>query len=589
MTCRPDLRFFWLVGAAASLSAAAAAVPADDPVAKAVQALERRDGIAAEVAGKQALDRGTPRSEVAALIGEGELLQGDLGDAREWLGPGEFSPATRERGFHALGRLEMEEGNLSAAAQAFDRALEGSGGSAELWVDIGRFRYSAGQHHLAVEAAARAVAIGPEDPRALEFQAQLARDAQGVRAALPFFERALEKAPNDIGLLGEYAATLGEAGRHRDMLRVARRMVELDPRHPRGYFLQAVLAARAGRDDLARRLLDRTDGTYDEDASGLLLSGVIELRTGNPALAVERFDELARRQPDNVSAQLLLGRALLADGEANEVVGRFKAAADRPDASPYLLALVGRAYEQMDRRQEAAGYLDRAARAGTTAIEVLPSGEEWGAAGAATAVTVLRQALEQGQAAEARSLAAQLAADYPDSIDVEILVGDVALLTGDPASALASYGRAASVRRDFSLVERMAAAQQRLGHQGEAVALVARYLEQNPRSIPAAAGLGRMLAQRGDWRRARLLLGHATALAGGDAGLLADLADAELAVGDEAAATRAARRAYSLQRANGRIAATLARVLEVGGSEREARSLLAKADGLSASPALAAR
>lgn len=562
MICRLDLRFCGVAAAALVLSAAAAAVPAKDGLEEAVEALSRGDGIAAEVAARRAFDAGAPLNEVSALIGEAELLQGDLGDARNWLAAGDFSSATRQRGFHALGRLEMEDGDLAAAVQAFDRALQSGPGSARLWVDIGRLRYLGGQHHLAAEAATKAVAIDPEEPRALEFQAQLTRDAQGVVAALPWFERAIEKAPGDIGLLGEYAATLGEAGRHKDMLRVARRMVELDPRHPRAYFLQAVLAARAGHDDLARRLMSRTKDAYDDVPAGQLLSGILELSAGNSALAVERFDELTRSQPENRAAQLLLGRALLAHGEANEVVGRLGPAADRSDASPYLLALVGRAYEQLDRRQEAARYLDRTAGPGATEIGVLPgvAGSAFENLGAAVDVASIRGLLARGRPDEARALTAELVGQYPDSIDVDILSGDVALLAGDPASALAAYSRASTVRRDFALVERMVAAQQRLGRADAATNLLAAYLVQNPRSAPAAALLGRMLAQRGEWRRAQLLFDHAQGLGSGDARLLADLAEAELALGDPVAAGKAASQAHALQRANGRITLILARV-----------------------------
>src|SRR5690606_21382383 len=92
MICRADLRCASLVAAALTLGAAA---PAAGPVAEASAALARGDGIAAEVEAKRALDEGAPRGEVAALIGEAELLQGDLADARRWLADGEFSPATR--------------------------------------------------------------------------------------------------------------------------------------------------------------------------------------------------------------------------------------------------------------------------------------------------------------------------------------------------------------------------------------------------------------------------------------------------------------------------------------------------------------
>ena len=576
MAYRPDRRICGLVLVALALGGAVAAAPRVDGLAAAAEALARGDGIAAEVAARKGLEAGAPPNEVAALIGEAELLQGDLGDARRWLGPADFSPATRERGFHALARLEMQEGDLAAAAEAFDKALQTGGGNARLWVDIGRLRYLAGQHHSVRDASARALALDPEDPRALEFQAQLVRDAQGVRAALPLLERALALAPDDLGLLGEYAATLGEAGRHRDMLRVARRMVEIDPRHPRAYYLQAVLAARAGLDDLARRLLSRTRGAYETVPAGLMLAGILELRAGNAALAVGRFDELARRQPENATARLLLGRALLANGEANEVVARLGPAADRADASRYLLALVGRAHEQLGRRQEAARYLDRAAAARVAPIAVLAT--DGGTSAAAAAVSEIRGLLAQGRNAEALNRAGALRTQFPGSIDVDVLSGDVFLLAGDPQAALAAYERAAEVRRDFALVERMVAAQREVGRHDAALQTLADYAARNPRSAAASAMLGRMLAENGDRERALPMLAYARDLRPGDPALLADLAELELAGGDAASAAETAREAYRLHRANGAVAATLARVLAASeGGGRAARSLTAKA------------
>lgn len=588
MASRPELCLGLL--AAAALGAAAAAVPAADPLAEAAAALRRGDGIAAEVAARRALDARATRDEVAAFAGEAELLQGDLVDAREWLGPGRFASRSRERGFHALARLEMAEGDLVAAADAFDRALAIRGGTAPLWADIGRLRYRGGQHSLALEAAERALAIDPMDPRALEFRAQLIRDSIGVRAALPWFERALEQAPGDLDLLGEYAATLGEAGRHREMLAVARKMVQRDPRHPRAFYLQAVLAARAGLDDLARRLLARTNGAYGDIPAGQLLAGVIELRGGNPALAVDMFDDVVRRQPDNAGAAMLLGRALLANGEANEVVGRFGGEADRTDAPPYLLTLVGRAYERLGKREDAARYLDRAAQGSRASIGVLAGNTGLSAVGPETEVSRLRALLGQGRFGEALAVATELKREYLGSMDVEMLAGDAALLAKKPEQALAAYRRAARIRRDFALVERMVAAHSLLGREDLATNLLADFLAQNPRSGQAAALLGRMRAQQADWPRARALLAHADALAGGDAWLLADRAEVELAAGETAAARDAAERSYTLQPANGRIAWVLGRVLEAGADDRaHARALLAKAQQLTAPRALARR
>lgn len=590
MICRPDLRLILAALAVLALVPPAAAAPGADPLGEASEALDRGDGIAAEVAAKRALDAGYAREQVAAFAGEAKLLQDDLSAARSWLGEGRFDAASAQRGFHALARLEVLDGNITAAAQAFDTAFARGPENAALWVDIGRFRYGNGQHYLAVAAADRALEVDPADARALEFRGQLLRDAEGGRAAQAWFAQAVDKAPGDLGLLGEYAATLGEAGEYHEMLRIARRMVELDPRQPRAYFLQAVLAARAGNDNLARRLLWRTDGAYDEVPAGRLLAGILELRTGNAALAVDQFDALARQQPDNARAALLLGRALLAAGDANEVVARFGPAAERPDASPYLLTLVGRAYEHLDRRAEAASYLDRAAAGGPSEIGVLPvdADELWRTGSTieqgAAAVPLLRSLLARGDKGGALVLANSLGQHFDGSADIARLRGDVALLTGDPAGALGFYAGAGTIRRDWSLVVRMAAAQRKLGHTDAALALVSDHVARNPGDGAALALLGRMLAEKGEPQRAAMALAHAGGR--GDPLLLATLAQVELADGNADAARAAAQRAYALQRSNGRVAEILARTLQAS-EPRQAEVLMAKAR--STAPLLASR
>ena len=105
--------------------------------------------------------------------------------------------------------LERLSGNLPAAGQAYDKALTYAPNDPLLWVDIGRLRYIGGEQLQAIDASQRALAAGPEEPRALEFRAQLLRDAAGWEAALPVYEQALEQAPNDLSLLGGQVRLMG--------------------------------------------------------------------------------------------------------------------------------------------------------------------------------------------------------------------------------------------------------------------------------------------------------------------------------------------------------------------------------------------
>ncbi len=324
------------------------------------QALSRGDALGAEIILQQELDGGTPREQLAALLGEAALAQGKLADARAWLASGEFDEPTRAHGFHMLGRLEMRSGNLPAAGSAFDRALASAPDDPELWVDVGRLRYQGGEQRQAIEASDWAVKLDPGSARALHFKGQLVRDAHGLTAALPWFEAGLASAPDDTALLADYAATLGELGRAKDMLKVVRHLAKVDPGNSQVFYLQAVLAARAGKADFARALLQRSGDVERERPAAMLLSAVIDMENSNHASAAQTLSKLAARQPENRRVQTMLARALSLGRNESELIYTLGDIARRPSSGPYLQTLVGRAYEARGERETAAWYLDRA-------------------------------------------------------------------------------------------------------------------------------------------------------------------------------------------------------------------------------------
>jgi tetratricopeptide (TPR) repeat protein len=597
MTSTPDrrarVRLAALALAALALPVAAAQGP--DQLKAAHEALSRGDGIAAEVDLNRALDGGAPKQAVAAMMGEAQTLQGDFDAADQWLEPGEFAPDQRAYGFHMLGRLKVAEGDLDAADKAFAQALAAGPSSAELWVDIGRLRYRTGAQDLAVQASLAALQRDPKNPRALEFRGQLVRDSQGFAAAIPWFARGLQSAPDDLSLLGEYAATLGELGRAKDMLRVTRKMIAIDGHSARAFYLQAVLAARAGQDDLARRLMWRVGDSYQNVPAAILLTGVLDQRAGNTALAVQEFDQLVRLQPDNARAQLLFAHALLENGDASEVVARFAPAAQRGDASPYILTVVGRAYELLGDRASAATYLDRAAQARMTGVAPLANNDaseltlfRYGSDPFRldAAVARVRGQLAAGDVAAAQAVTTRLGERYAGSTDYQTLAGDVALAAGNPAAALDHYRAAANVRRSLALVERMVAALRQLGQRDEADRVARNFLAEHPLDRDAAQLVGGLAAEQGDWSRARAvyawLLSSAPGVNDPRSRLL--LAEAEMHTGAAQDALANATAAYQAQRMNGRATLLLGKLLrQAGGHDQAANALLAKAAAMGVS------
>ncbi|WP_162935775.1 tetratricopeptide repeat protein [Tsuneonella amylolytica] len=480
--------------------------------------LRAGDGVGAEVALRSELAAGGDRRRFAPYLGEAELLQGDTAAAVGWLAPADFAPDVAAHGYHMLGRLRMQQGDFPAAGRAFDRALGEKGDQPDLWVDIGRLRWRGGEQVQAIEASTRALELGPDDPAALLFRAQLVRDARGNAAALPLLQRGFQAAPRDPGLLGEYAATLGELGRNSEMLEVVRVLAEVNPLHPKVLWLQAVLAARAGDADLARSLLQRGGDLDREIPAAKLLLALIDMDNGNYESAAQGLDRLLRTQPDNTRIAMLLGRALMLGGNNRELVARF---ADRADA-PYFAMLVGRAHEALGDRAKAARYLDRARTSGAMTLRVVPSGTaaDGAAAGGrfdgATVVREVRASLTQGRSDDARRKAQAFLNRVPGSSDAAALAGDAAFEAGDARGALALYRQAASVRKLWTLTKRMAAAYDRSGRPAEATALIASHLEGEPLNADAAVVLARRLVDRGELARARTLAARARTLGRND-------------------------------------------------------------------------
>ncbi len=462
MISKPDTAVRRLLIALCTAGIAMVAVGAHalpDDLTRANEALARGDGIAAEAILRGALADGATRSAVGAAMGEALLLQHQNPRAREWLVAGKFDPAQAGRGYRALGRLEQADGNLAAAGRAFDRALSVMPEDAALWVDIGRLRYAGGQQREAIEAADKAVTLGPGNIRALEFRGELIRDQIGPMAALPWFERGLSEAPDDPALLGEYAATLGDIGAARDCLTVTRKLLAVDPRNPQAFFIQAVLAARAGNFPLARKLVGKTRRRLDAVPAVMLLEGALELQSGNRNVAVDVLARLVERQPDNAVARAALVRAYRVSGRADLA----HSAARRQGARSGAVTIL----------------------AGNGAETGVLAADYAAAPAAPAAVPYIRALLISRRGSEAAAIAGRLRSASPGAHAAQVLAGDVQLALGNPAAAKADYALAAQIRMDDALLARAAVTLGMLGLEDERTALAQAYLAQHPRSIRA--------------------------------------------------------------------------------------------------------
>ena len=526
---------------------------------------------------------GVPRSRYAHLLAHVEWMEGRPADAIATIAA---DPVDRRNGAYAariLGRAQMDMGDSAAASATFDRALQIWPDDSLLWTEIGRLRMVIANKGGAIEALDRAVALDPANVRALELRGRLVRSQFGLAAAIPWFERGLQIDPNDVPLLEEYAATLGDLGRNRDMLAQARRILSLDNRNPRAYYMPATLAARAGNYRLAHRLIDKIADGYAALPGPQLLRAICEYELGNFNHSVDILARLASAQPRNGQVAQLLARALHRSGDQD---GARAALVPLLEGS-YSSRLLGRIEEARGRRDLAAGPLDAAYFPSVSQGRLLRESTPPAAAAqdaarnpasAPAVIPHIRHLLANGQIAEARSATALLVQGNDGVADAQILAGDISRLAGDDGAAISAYEKARAVQFSRGVMQRLAAAYRAEGQSQKAGDVIAAYLAYNPSDMIAARMLGYHLIDRGDWAgalpwllKARLRIGW------GDAALNANIARTLSGLGRNAEALRMARLAYRADPANAMTTRVYGNMLLKSGEVRAARDLLRKA------------
>src|SRR3546814_3707208 len=88
----------------------------------------------------------------------------------------------------------------------------------------------------------------------------------------------------------------------RAMLAETRKVLKLSEGNPVAYYLQAMLAARAHKFELARSLYKRTGGAMADQPAAMLLASAIDYQTAHAEQAVTTLQPLVTPQPNNPQA-----------------------------------------------------------------------------------------------------------------------------------------------------------------------------------------------------------------------------------------------------------------------------------------------
>ncbi|QAY76215.1 tetratricopeptide repeat protein [Sphingosinicella sp. BN140058] len=548
------------------------------------------DGIAAEAELLRARKLGVRASELHHLLAHAYFLQKKFDEAAAEAE--QAPPAHRAYGVRMAGRAYYALGALEKAADAFTDAMAAGADDTWVWTDVARFRRNTGALGEAMAAADRAIALDPDNVEALTLRGELTRSQYGLAAAIPWFDKALAIDSNSVLALSERAATLADLGRMHAMLADSRRILAIQSDHPVPWFLQAMLAARAGKFPLARTLYDRTGGALELQPAGLLLAGIIDLQTGRSEQAVVRLRSLLDMQPANFKARRLLAVAQWRQGDAAATVETLRPLADRPDADPYVLSLIGKAFQRRGNADLAAHYLARAAQPQRRDAVALLSGPVDDATlddlrvradanprDASLQVDLVRALLGRGNGGEALARARALQAAFPGAPDAQMLVGDALGIQGNFAAAAQEYRKAANIAFTEPVAMRLIEALRNSGNEPAATRVLTLFLAQNPQNVPAQQLAAASFLKARQWDEAIALYeGLRRRLGNRDATLLNNLAWAYSEKGAFDRAIPLARRAYALDPRNPATADTLGWLLYKSGEARmEGLALLDRA------------
>lgn len=535
----------------------------------------------------RATELGAPATETSYLLAHVRLSEGNFAEALKLADPalagerhGEYATRVRAAALVAMGDVNAGRMELEGAIARGWRAVE-------VWIDLARLHKGTGDLASAFPAAAEAVRIGPRNVKALVLAAELDRQRFGLAAAVPWYRKALDVDGNNIEALLGLAATLGDAGANREMLELTRRVLSLDQRNARAWYLQSVMAARAGRFDLARSLLTRTSGRLDSEPAVMLLQATIELHDGAHEQAIDRLSELVELQPANLTARRLLAAAYAQAKDHDAVIATLRGLSAREDADSYTLTLIGRAFEAKGDVVAAAAMLDRAASPKlrpSQALVTIPLGKAAtdnanNPLDARTAIPLIAAQMGAGQANAALGRASEIARRNPGVPAAQVLLGDVQGALGNWQAAASAYKTAANLDFSEGTALRFARALVNVGDVQGAARVIALYLSQNPQSIPVRLMLADIHMSAGRWQSAVAELEIVRARVGNrDAALLNNLAWASIKAGESASALRYARTAFGLMPGNPAVAGTYGWALHRDGTDRgRAVAMLEKA------------
>ncbi|MBV7256616.1 PEP-CTERM system TPR-repeat protein PrsT [Pacificimonas sp. WHA3] len=556
-------------------------------------ALELGGGVQAQTELERAVASGVPGDKVRHLRAHAFLLQGKTDEARDLLQASTIPPQFEAYASRLRGLLAFRKRDFELAEREFNRALALAPEDPATVNAVAKFMGSIGQHGQAIELLDYVLERRPTHVKTLVVRGDMARNAKGLEAALPFFNRAVEIDPNNIEALLERAATLGDLRKEKEARADIKRVNQLVEKHPLALYLEAVLDTRNGQTDNARTLMTETRGVLDDFPPAVMLQGLLALDAGNIEQATDFLGKLVGMIPNSKTARKLYATAQLQKGDPEGAFASIKPILDANSADARTYAIAGAARARVGMMNEAQDYLQKAQEAGgevavqnQLAMTQLLQGQTDLAE--ETVATVLRDDetslsammmqtlidMRQGDFQDALRSASKIAKEHPQLPIGWNLRGGAYLGLGDRDKAEASFRAALKRKPDYPEARRNLA--QLLIAKGDARGAkrqLRQVIANDGTDVRALLTLGELAGVEGDRKEQLEWLQQAAGINRGAPGPRIALTDAYMAAGNENAASNEANALLRDFPENPDALLTAARIYEQTGRQSQLVSL----------------
>lgn len=249
-----------------------------------------------------------------------------------------LDPAYRGAHFN-LGHIAFRQGELREALSLYRREEETYPSAATL-VYIGRVYAALGKAERARLAYEQAIERDGAHAPAYIYLSQLLENTGRVEEALPYAQKALSLAPNDLNYRYLVGTLLQQNGRPEEAAAHLEPVIEQRPWHYGAHHSMGLSLARLGAREEAQRYLQRADTLQQLQAQIEQMQGIAEVNPGvtrnwillaQALRATGRLGEAARAysralylDPTNLIVQNSLAGLALERGDAEEAVRRYR-------------------------------------------------------------------------------------------------------------------------------------------------------------------------------------------------------------------------------------------------------------------------